>query len=149
EARLFKRGSIRSDFAHQSFSVSGEGSMMTMKPSTYVNPMSGKFVRKDLTFASLGTNCVECHGSGPRFSSEQLKLMDGNDYANMEGYSDFVNLMNFWGASKQQQKKTEAVMKQKGPTALLPLDDMIRANQERWIAIYPVYQQRRKVQVAR
>jgi hypothetical protein len=151
EVKLFNEDTIRRSFAHQSFSIAGEGNKMTMRPTNYVDPKTSKYVSKELTFPSLGVNCFQCHASGSRFSPRQLDLMRNKDYTSMEGFKEFLSQMKEWGASNEHVKKTEKLMKSKGPIALLPLDDMIRANQEQWITIYPRYQERKRLssQVAR
>jgi hypothetical protein len=139
EVRLFNKGSTKTDYAFQSFSIAGTGAKMKMKPGFYLDTRTGKFKNKELVFTALGTSCINCHLNGPKFKSEQLVAMEKKDYAAMEGYRDFLEQMKHWSASKGQRKKIEEIMKTQGPAGLLPIDDMLKANREHWIAMYPRY----------
>lgn len=144
EVRLFDLGSIKSDYAFQSFRVATQGTRLRMQPGFYLDMKTGGFVSKDLVFTALGTNCINCHLSGPKFKAAHLALMQKKDYPAMEGFKDFLDQMKHWSASKTMRGKMEELMKANGPAAFLPIDAMLAANQEHWISIYPRYVERGK-----
>jgi hypothetical protein len=139
EVRLFAESDTAGAYAFQSFGIVGEGPAMTMRPDHYLDEATGTFVNHELVFTAMGTSCINCHLNGPKLKPAQLALMRTKDYQAMEGFGEFLEQMKHWSASKGLRAKTAELMKARGPVALLPLDDMLRANREHWLTIYPRY----------
>jgi hypothetical protein len=139
EVRLYRRGNTRSDYAFQSFAIAGAGGKMTMRPGFYLDEQTGRFVNRELVFTALCTSCINCHMSGPKFTTEQLEQMRQRDFLAMDGYRDFLEQMRHWSAGRSQRNRMADLRRTKGPTALLPMEDMWKANQAQWASIYPQY----------
>jgi hypothetical protein len=116
---------------------------MTVQPGFYLDKRSGKPSNRDSVVQSLGTSCITCHSNGPRLMTEDLSQLERQPQ-NLKEIGDFVDQLKHWGASKKLRQNMEGVMKEKGPAGLLPLEDMLRASQEEWIAIYPYYREQLK-----
>ena len=144
EVRLFDHGTTIADYAHQSFAIAGEGSRLTMRPGLNVHTKTGKLVSQELAFPALSTSCINCHSAGPRLKPENLTLMANRDYRRMDGFREFLDQSKHWSASKKFRQRIEELMAEQGPTGLLPLDEMIKANREQWLNIYPLYKDRLK-----
>src|SRR5262249_22885269 len=130
--RLFNQWSVKSDYAFQSFRVISQTTRVRMQQGFYLDMKTGNFISKDLVFTALGTNCINCHLTGPKFKAQHLTLMEKRDYPGMEGFKDFLDQMKHWSASKTMRQKMETLMKTQGPAVFLPIDAMLAANREHW-----------------
>jgi hypothetical protein len=45
--------------------------------------------------------------------------------------------MRHWGAGNLTQQRVEAIMEAEGPAAMLPLEELLLANRDHWLTIYP------------
>jgi hypothetical protein len=138
EVRLFDKGNVLSDYAHQSFAVAGEGAKMTMRPGFYLDKKTGTLLKGEPIVQGLSTSCLSCHRSGPRMLTEEQSDTEVAEQ-NRKNIAAFVDQAKHWGAPQSFRRDLESLMTEKGPPALLPLADMLRANRETWVALYPKY----------
>jgi hypothetical protein len=139
--QLYTTGTVKNDYTFQSFSVEGPSSKKTMTPGMYLNEKTGMLVNKHITTSALGTNCIDCHSNGSNLRPRHYKQMQEKDYQVMEGFGKFLEQAEHLGASKKELDDLKDQMT-KDPVSLVPVDELIRANEEQWIRRYPVYKTR-------
>lgn len=143
EVQFFDRDEPLADYGHQSFSIVGEGTRMTMQPGYYVDRRSGRLLNKDVAVQGLGTSCISCHSNGPRLLVEEMPLFE-HVRESVRGIVAFTDQLKHWGASASYRQEVAKIMEERGPAGLLPIEDLYRANQEHWIGLYPRYRDRLK-----
>jgi tetratricopeptide (TPR) repeat protein len=146
--RFYFTGTPKKDYAHQSFSVSNkEDGTQDMKPGLNVNEQTGMLVDPYIRQSALGTRCFDCHAKGSNLNLKgdnyYYKQMKEKKYEAMVGFAGFLKLAAELGASASDRDEVAAAMK-KDPALLIPVDELIRANEEYWIRRYPAYKKRLK-----
>lgn len=152
--KLNATGTPMKDFAHQSFSINNkEDGTQNMKPGFNINPDTGLLVDPYIRGSALGTRCFDCHkfGSnlylkykkGPQTGKTRRQVMAEKEYPTMEGFAEFLKLAVELGASKTDREHLEQSMR-KDPAALIPVDELLRANEDYWIRRYPDFKKRIK-----
>jgi tetratricopeptide (TPR) repeat protein len=138
EARLFSTGSVRADYAYQSFSIGTEKGAAYMRPGLYLDEKTGVLVNRYITSKALGTSCMDCHSKGPNFKSEDIKLMEIGDLTSMPGFNQFLDQAYHLGATKPELRELRERMAA-DPASLLPLMAYRKANEESWVQRYPQF----------
>jgi tetratricopeptide (TPR) repeat protein len=146
--QLYGTGDPKRDFAFQSFAVDVTNRQVKVRPGFYVDTKTGTPTHRDIIWTAHGTNCIQCHARGSRLDEDALTLMTSGDFAKMEGLPKFLGQMETLGAGKLYQKKVERVMLEAGPTGLLPLDEMMAANRDNWIKVFPRFASKSSQKVA-
>ena len=144
--KLYTTGTIKQDYAHQSFSVNNrDDGTQTMKPGLNVNADTGMLVDPYIRGSSLGTRCFDCHSKGTNLNlkgdNKYYNLMKEKNYKAMKGYDGFLKLAVELGATKSDREELERSMN-RDPALLIPVDELIRANEEYWIRRYPTFKKR-------
>ena len=144
--KLYATGTPKQDYAHQSFSVSQlEDGTQQMKPGFNLSEETGMLIDPYIRQSSLGTRCFDCHRKGTNLDLKgdglNLKLMAARDYKAMKGYIGFLKLATELGANKFDREELEDAMK-RDPGLLLPLDELLRANEDYWIKRYADFKKR-------
>jgi tetratricopeptide (TPR) repeat protein len=145
--KLYDTGDTKKDFAFQSFAVETapyplaggvkSGGVIKVQPGFYVDSKSGAVTHRDIIWTAHGTNCIQCHGRGSRLDEDQLELMSKELFAKMQGVPKFLSQMDTLGAGKRFVKTVEDMMLATGPVGLLPVNELLAANRENWIKMYP------------
>jgi len=150
QARLFSTGTLDRDFLFQSFGANLQQGQMVMRPGFNLDETTGTLTHEALTPSSLSTRCMHCHNKGFEPSErmlEQLKIQRSNSAAEIskfDGLRKFVELVYVNGAGRVELKQIEQQMIKGGPNALLPLEDLYRANRQNWLEVYPQYVEMRR-----
>lgn len=144
--KLYTSGTVKQDYAHQSFSVSNkEDGTQSMRPGLNVDSDTGMLVDPYIRGSSLGTRCFDCHSKGTNLNLKgndyYYNQMKEKNYKAMKGFDGFLKLAAELGATKSDREELERSMI-RDPALLIPVDELIRANEEYWIRRYPAFKKR-------
>jgi tetratricopeptide (TPR) repeat protein len=150
QARLWQTGALEKDFLFQSFGANLQNGQMVMRPGFNLDETTGTLVHEALTPSALSTRCMHCHNKGFEPSErqiEQVKIQQSqsaSEIAKLEGLRKFIELAYVNGAGRIELKQIEQQMIKGGPHALLPIEDLYRANRQNWLEVYPQYVEMRR-----
>ncbi len=145
-AKLYKNGAPKSEFAHQSFSISNkDDGTQSLRGGLNISEDTGMLVDPYIRGSALGTRCMDCHAKGTNLNlkgdNKYYNLMRSKNYDAMKGFKDFLKLATEQGASKVDLAELEESMR-KDPSLLLPVDEILRATEEYWVRRFPEYKKR-------
>jgi hypothetical protein len=138
-ARLHRTGVVAQDHLFESFDVNDEDRSrnMTMRTDLHLDETTGKLANDKITSSSLGMRCIHCHARGsnqtaamsePTEQRRAVEIFIGMAKANGLSFGRTA------GAIRDAERLTDQMLRE-GPTSVLPLAELHRANRTYWAEI--------------